>query len=168
MEEQNSTNEGENLTTWDSLHQEHGEIFVKMNILEKALADLLQKHTEEQVDRTLEQQKEFLEAFKQGLSLHFTVEEKALFPEMKQIGKIAESLVDELLVQHRSIVGKYEGIAERSNSNVERRTNLRSLVQELITHTKKEEESVYPLVKQMSREQLEVVDRTAKQLGYQV
>lgn len=141
---------------------------MKMNILEKALVDLLQKHTDEQVEKTLEQQKAFLEAFRQGLSLHFTVEEKALFPEMKNVGQIAETLIDELLVQHQSIMGKYEGVTKPANTNKERRENLLSLVQELIAHTKKEEQFVYPLVKQMSQEQLQVVDRLAKQLGYQI
>jgi hemerythrin-like domain-containing protein len=79
------------LGTWASLHREHGEIFVKINLLEKALVDMLQKNVVAQKENALVQQSDFLEAFKQGIVLHFAVEKEALFPELAKIGKKRES-----------------------------------------------------------------------------
>ncbi len=156
------------MSTWDALHKEHAEIFVKVNLLEKALVDLLQKHTEEQAEKSLEQQKAFLDAFTHGITLHFTVEEKALFPEMKKIGQIAETLIDELLIQHKSILGKYSEFTQSSYDGEKRREILLGMLKELFAHTQKEEQFVYPLVKQLSKKQLEEVDHVANQLGYRL
>jgi hemerythrin-like domain-containing protein len=76
------------MSTWESLHKEHSEIFTKVNLLEKALIDLLQKRTE----RTSDLQTDFLKAFEVGITLHFTVEEEALFPALRKKGKNAETL----------------------------------------------------------------------------
>ena len=67
------------LTTWDSLHKEHVEIFLKVNLLEKALIDFLQKRVAKRSKSDSDQPTEFLEAFEHGIVLHFSVEEEALF-----------------------------------------------------------------------------------------
>jgi iron-sulfur cluster repair protein YtfE (RIC family) len=102
------------------LHKEHSEIFTRVNLLEKALIDLLQKRTAGGTERPPDIQKDFLEAFEHGITLHFTVEEEALFPALRKKGKNAETLVDELLLQHQSIMEKYSKIVQASHTDEER------------------------------------------------
>ena len=154
--------------TWESLHSEHVEIFTKVNLLEKALMDLLQKHATEWLEKTSGLQRDFLEAFAAGITLHFTVEEEALFPELRKMGKHAETLVDELLLQHRSIMEKYSMIVQGSHTDVEKKETLSKMIKELAAHTQKEERFVQPIVKQMSPKQLKEVDQAANRLGYRV
>lgn len=154
--------------TWESLHTEHAEIFTKMNLLEKALIDLLQKRTTGYMERTSDLQRDFLEAFEHGITLHFTVEEEALFPALRKKGKNAETLIDELLLQHRSIMEKYGKIVQASYTDEEKREILLGLARELAEHSRKEELSVPPIVTQMSLEQLSEIDQAAKRLGYHV
>ncbi len=153
--------------TWNSLHIEHGEIFIKVNLLEKALMNVLQKNMAEQT-KGIDEQKDFLDAFKQGITLHFTVEKEALFPEVIKMGQTAKTLVDELLLQHQSIMEKYSLIVQGSGTNEEKVQILLDMAKELAVHAQKEERYVYPIVKQMSLEQLKEVDLVSKRLGYQV
>ena len=155
------------LGTWDSLHREHLEIFTKVNLLESALIDFLQKRTAGPVAVNSDLQRDFLEAFKHGITLHFAVEEAALFPAMRKMGKTAATLVDELLVEHRSIMEKYGKTVHAADAE-EKRGILLQLIQELAAHTQKEEKFVSPIVAQMSLGQQREVDQTAKRLGYVV
>ena len=152
--------------TWESLQAEHLEIFQRVNLLEKALMDILQKHTTEYMEKTSEQQMSFLEAFEQGVILHFTVEEKALFPALRRKGRTAETLVDELLLEHQSIMEKHSKIKQTAYAEEEKRKFLLELAQELAKHGLKEEMSIPPLVAQMDLEQLREIDQAAKVLGY--
>lgn len=154
--------------TWESLHREHVEIYTKVNLLEKALIDLLQKNMSEQSEKTLDLQRDFLEAFEFGITLHFTVEEEALFPKLRRIGKCAETLVDELLLQHRSIMEKYNMIVKGSYGDDERKEILIRMIKELVEHSQVEERSVPPVVREMNLEQLKEVDQAASRLGYRV
>jgi DUF438 domain-containing protein len=156
------------LGTWESLHREHSEIFTRVNLLEKALIDLLQKRTTGYLEKTSSLQKDFLEAFERGMTLHFTIEQEALFPALRKKGKNAETLVDELLLQHRSIMEKYNEIVQASHTDEEKREVLLELARELAEHSRKEEISVPPIVAQMSFEQLREIDQEAKRLGYDV
>jgi hemerythrin-like domain-containing protein len=153
------------LGTWESLQKEHSEIFAKVNLLEKALLDLVQKRTTGHSEGTSNMQTDFLEAFQKGITLHFTVEEIALFPVMKRKGTNAETLVDELLFQHQSIMEKHNRIMQAYTDEEKRETLLR-LAQELAEHTHKEDVSIPSVVAQMSPEQLREIDQTAKHLGY--
>ncbi len=154
--------------TWDSLHREHFEIYTRVNILEKALIDLLEKHTAEHSEKALSLQKDFLEAFEHGISMHFAVEEEALFPALRETGRASEVLVQELLAQHRSIMEKYSRVAQTALTDEQKKEILLQLVQELSKHHSKEEQSVPTLVKRLNIEQLVKIDRTAKSLGYTV
>ena len=154
--------------TWDSLHREHLEIFTKVNLLESALIDFLQKRAAGPVEVNSDLQKDFLEAFKTGITLHFAVEEDALFPALRKMGKTAETLVEELLVEHSSIMEKYGKTTQASDAAEEKRGILLQLIPELAAHTQKEEKFVSPIVSQMSLEQQREVDQTAKRLGYVV
>jgi len=156
------------LGTWESLRREHSEIFTKVNLLEKALVDFLQKRTPEYVERTPDLQRDFLEAFEHGITLHFNVEEEALFPVLRKMDKNAETLVDELLLQHQSIMKKYSTILQALDTNKEKKEILLKLAQELAAHSQKEEIEVPPIVRQMSLEQLREVDQAAKRLGYPI
>jgi len=155
------------LGTWESLREEHLEIFARVNLLEKALRDVLQKHTTG-LEKTSEQQRDFLEAFGQGIALHFTVEEKALFPALREKGKDAEKLVDDLLLQHQSIMEKHGKIMQATYTEEEKREFLLELARELAEHSLKEERSIPSIVAQIGLEQLREIDRTAKGLGYNV
>ena len=132
--------------TWDSLHREHLEIFTKVNLLERALIDFLQKRTAGPVAVNSDLQRDFLEAFKHGITLHFAVEEAALFPAMRKMGKTAATLVDELLVEHRSIMEKYGKTVQASDAAEEKRGILLQLIKERAAHTQKEEKFVSPIV----------------------
>ncbi len=160
--------EGRLLSTWASLHREHGEIFVKINLLEKALVAMLQKNVAAPKENALVQQRDFLEAFKQGVVLHFAVEKEALFPEIAKIGKKEKTLMDELLFEHGSIMEKYLTIIQSPYGDEEKTETLLKMAQELEMHAQKEERDAYPLVKKLSPAQLEMVDQGAKRLGYRI
>jgi hemerythrin-like domain-containing protein len=156
------------LTTWDSLHREHAEMFTKVNLLEKALIDFLQKRTTGLLEKTSDQQKAFLEAFEHGITLHFAVEEEALFPQLKTTGKNAETLINEPLSEHSSIMQKYGQIMQAPHNDEKKKETLLKMLTELQAHNRKEERTVPPVVAQLSLEQLGKVDQAAKRLGYQV
>jgi hemerythrin-like domain-containing protein len=156
------------LGTWDSLHQEHLEIFTKVNLLEKALLDFLQKGVTENSASKKKPSKAFLNAFEQGILLHFAVEEKALFPHLRKVGKNAEKTVEGLLVQHQFIMEKYNAIIHTTHTTEEEMEILLAMIKKLGEHTRNEELFVPPLIKQMSLEQLGEVDQAAKRLGYTV
>ena len=158
--------EAARLGTWDVLHREHGEMFTKVNLLEKALIDLLQKHATD-TEGTLDQQKAFLEAFEHGITLHFRVEEEALFPELKNTSKDAETLVNELLQEHSAIMKEYSQALTPQN-DTEQKEALLKMLTELQAHNRKEERSVPPIITQLSFAQLGKVDQQARQLGYPV
>ena len=158
--------EAARLGTWDVLHREHGEMFTKVNLLEKALIDLLQKHATD-TEGTVDQQKAFLEAFEHGITLHFRVEEEALFPELKNTGKEAETLVNELLQEHSAIMKEYSQALTPQN-DTEQKEALLKMLTELQAHNRKEERSVTPIIAQLSFAQLGKVDQAAKRLGYPV
>ena len=158
--------EAARLGTWDVLHREHGEMFTKVNLLEKALIDLLRNHTTN-LDGTVDQQKAFLEAFEHGITLHFRVEEEALFPELKNTSKDAETLVNELLQEHSAIMKEYSQALTPQN-DTEQKEALLKMLTELQAHNRKEERSVPPIIAQLSFAQLGKVDQAAKRLGYQV
>jgi iron-sulfur cluster repair protein YtfE (RIC family) len=84
------------------------------------------------------------------------------------MGKNAETLVDELLLQHRSIMEKCSKIVQGSYINGEKKEILLKMIKELAAHTQKEERFVQPIVRQMSLEQLKKVDQAANRLGYRV
>jgi len=84
------------------------------------------------------------------------------------MGKNAETLVDELLLQHRSIMEKYSKIVQGSYINGEKKEILLKMIKELAAHIQKEERFVQPIVRQMSLEQLKKVDQAANRLGYRV
>jgi iron-sulfur cluster repair protein YtfE (RIC family) len=143
-------------------------MFTKVNLLEKAMIDLLQKRAAEYMKRTSDLQREFLEAFEHGITLHFAVEEEALFPVLRKTGKDAETLIGELLLQHQSIMKKYGSILHALGSEDEKNETLLKLVQELTSHNQKEEKEVPAIVTRISLEQLRGIDQVAKRLGYRV
>ena len=160
--------EAARLGTWDSLHQEHLEIFTKVNLLEKALIAFLKKGVTEHSVGKKNPPKAFLNAFEQGILLHFAVEEKALFPQLRKVGKNAEKIVKELLLQHQHIMEKYNAIMHSAHTDEEEMKLLLVMIKKLGEHTRNEELFVSPLMKQMSLEQLDEVDQAAKRLGYTV
>jgi DUF438 domain-containing protein len=158
--------EAARLSTWNILHREHGEMFTKVNLLEKALIDLLQKHATD-TDGTVDNQKAFLEAFEHGITLHFRVEEEALFPELKKTGKDAETLVNELLQEHSIIMKEYSQTLTPQN-DTEQKEALLKMLTELQAHNRKEERTIPTVITQLTFAQLGKVDRAAKRLGYPV
>jgi hemerythrin-like domain-containing protein len=147
---------------------DHQEVFTKVNLLEKALINFINTQTTENMKKTLEEQLFFLEAFEKGLAAHFAVEEKALFPEMLNMGSTSRTLVDELMTEHNSIVGKIHLTMQVARPWEERVDILQKMLRELATHAQKEETQAFPIVEQMSSEQLNRIDQASKQLGYKV
>ena len=156
------------MSTWESLHEQHLEVFTKINLLERALLDLLQNRTTEYMKGTASLQEDFLEAFRQGMILHFTVEEEALFPVLGKVGKKSETLVSELLDEHRSIMEKYSKIMHTTAADESKNEILLELARELAKHGQKEEKTIPPLISQLTSEQLSSIDQSAKSLGYRL
>jgi hemerythrin superfamily protein len=100
--------------------------------------------------------------------LHFAVEEKALFPQLRKVGKNAEKIVTGLLLQHQYIMEKYNAIMHTAHTDEEEMKLLLVMIKKLGEHNRNEEIFVSPLIKQMSLEQLGEVDQAAKRLGYTV
>lgn len=156
------------MSTWASLHEQHLKVFTKINLLERALLDLLQNRTTEYMKGTASLQEDFLEAFRQGMILHFTVEEEALFPVLGKVGKKSETLVSELLDEHRSIMEKYSKIMHIIAADENKNEVLLELARELAKHGQKEEKTIPPLISQLTSEQLSSIDQSAKSLGYRL
>jgi hemerythrin-like domain-containing protein len=154
------------LSTWESLHKQHLEVFTKINLLEKALLDLLQNHAARYMEGTANPQKDFLKAFEDGMILHFTVEENALFPVLGKVGKKGETLATELVAEHGSIMQKYSRIVQTRAADNSKNEILLELIHELGGHGRKEEETISPLISQLTSEQLSSIDQSAKLLGY--
>ena len=156
------------MSTWESLHEQHLEVFTKINLLERALLDLLQNRTTEYMKGTASLQEDFLEAFRHGMILHFTVEEEALFPVLGKVGKKSETLVSELLDEHRSIMEKYSKIMHTIAADENKNEILLELARELAKHGQKEEKTIPLLMSQLTSEQLSSIDQSAKSLGYRL
>jgi hemerythrin-like domain-containing protein len=153
------------LETWQ---KDHEQICKKNHILEKALLNLLHNQISQQSNKPFEEQKSFIEAFQKGLKLHFAVEEKAFFPEIRKMGQPAEELVEELLQEHETMLEQCQQSTDTKYSNQERTKILLKIAAELEAHAQKEETHAYPFVKQMSHEQLEKIDQAAHNEGYTV
>ena len=152
--------------TWDSLHKQHVDVFIRINLLEKALLGLLQNRTTEGVKGAASLQEDFLKAFEQGMILHFAVEEEALFPILARVGEKPGILVSELLAEHKSIMEKHNMIMQITT--VDKDKILLELARELANHGKKEEQNIPPIVSQLTPEQLNNIDQDAKRLGYRL
>src|SRR3972149_1405370 len=100
--------------------------------------------------------------------VHFADAKKALFPQLRKVGKNAEKIVTELLLQHQHIMEKYNAIMHSAHTDEEEMKLLLVMIKKLGEHTRNEELFVSPLMKQMSLEQLDEVDQAAKRLGYTV
>jgi hemerythrin-like domain-containing protein len=100
--------------------------------------------------------------------LHFTVEEEVLFPVLGKVGKKSETLVSELLDEHRSIMEKYSKIMHIIAADENKNEVLLELARELAKHGQKEEKTIPPLISQLTSEQLSSIDQSAKSLGYRL
>ncbi len=156
------------LDTWGSLHKQHVEVFIRINLLEKALFELLQNRTTEYLKGTANIQEDFLEAFEHGMTLHFTVEEEALFPVLGKVEKKSETSISELLAEHKSIMEKYRKIRQTGAADKNRNEILLELVRELAKHGQKEEKTIPLLISQLTSEQLSSIDQNAERLGYRL
>ena len=156
------------LDTWGSLHKQHVEVFIRINLLEKALLDLLQNRATGYLEETANIQEDFLEAFEHGMTLHFTVEEKALFPILEKVEKKSETSISELLAEHKSIMEKYQKIRQTGAADKNKNEILLELVRELAKHGQKEEKTIPPLISQLTSEQLSSIDQSAERLGYRL
>ena len=154
------------MDTWESLHKQHIEVFIKINLLEKAMLDLLQNRTTGYLKGTTNLQEDFLEAFEQGMILHFAVEESALFPVLGKVEKKGETSISELLADHKSIMEKYSKIRQTTAGDKNKNDILLELIRELAKHSQKEEKTIPPLISQLTSEQLSSIDQSSKRLGY--
>ncbi len=127
------------LEAWQN---DHKEICIKTHLLETALIHLLQSKINEKAD--FEQHKDFLEAFQRGLELHFTIEEQAFFPQIKQMGQAEQALVEELLVEHKAILEKCRVASETTWGSKERAEILIQIAHDLEAHTKKKKNKATP------------------------
>lgn len=152
--------------TWDSLHKQHVDVFIKINLLEKALLGLLQNLKTGDMKGAASLQEDFLKAFEQGMILHFTVEEEALFPVLARAGEKPRILISELLAEHKSIMEKHNMIVQ--TAAVDKDKILLELIRELADHAKKEEQSIPSIISQLTSEQLSNIDQDAKRLGYRL
>jgi iron-sulfur cluster repair protein YtfE (RIC family) len=100
--------------------------------------------------------------------LHFAVEEEALFPVLGKVEKKGETLISELLAEHKSIMEKYGEIRHAGAADKNKNEILLELVRELAKHGQKEEKTLPPLISQLTSEQLSSIDQNAQRLGYRL
>lgn len=134
---------------WRSLSKDHIEILVRIQLLENALIDLLNKRVKNiDVGRASKFQEDFLELFKIGVMEHFKTEEEILFPMLREkAGKEAEKIVSELLVEHETIMQRYFKIVKNKGSLTDQSELLLALLKHLSEHAKKEELIIPTLLK---------------------
>lgn len=138
----------------------------KIDLLEKALKNLLEKHiADPKSTETPALQKDFVEAFRSGLMLHFAVEKEALFPELQTLGKDASTTVKELLTDHDAIIKNLSDL-ETKDISQDKAQRWSEILDVLSVHGRKEETTLPPLVKRLNTQQLTKIDNTAKKLGY--
>ena len=105
---------------------------------------------------------DFLKYFKVGVTHHFKIEEKALFPILRSNVKDAEPFISELISEHKDIINKYFKL---QNGFTQTR-DLTDLLKALSTHAGKEERVLPPLIAFLNGEQLQKIDELTKRLGY--
>ncbi len=157
---------GRPLSGFEAWKKDHREISLKMQLLEKALLNLLRNRTEEKDSPELHN--DFLEALRKGVETHFRIEEQAIFPEIKKLSPETEALVKELILEHGTIRKGYRAGSETAQNSKERTDILLETAKTIETHIQKEEKYAYPLLEHMSQEQLKKITETAASLGYQV
>ncbi len=113
-------------------------------------------------------QEDFLEAFEHGMTLHFTVEEKALYPVLEKVENKSEASISELLADHKSIMERYRKIRQTGAADKNKNEMLLELVRELAKHGQKEEKTIPLLISHLTSEQLRSIDQSAELLGYRL
>jgi hemerythrin-like domain-containing protein len=76
------------------------------------------------------------------LVLHFKAEEEILFPPMQDF-QTAQALIEELLIEHRSLAALVEQLRARANESLE--ATLKEFADALESHIRKEERALFPI-----------------------
>ena len=146
------------------LSTEHEMVFKTINSLEDALSELLKKTLNVyEVDK--EQLKDyacdFMEYFNKNVSVHFSIEEDVVFPELR-----GEGLVDELLKEHREIRTTFKNLIVAEDVETKLKL-LREVMDMLRRHAEKEDSQLLPLIKsKIPAEKLpEIMEKTRKLLN---
>jgi hemerythrin-like domain-containing protein len=98
-------------------------------------------------------QAEIEQHFEAVIKLHFSAEERVLFPAARQIPELVP-LVDELIADHAALCGSFSKAARRGMSA----EDLPSFAQRLSAHIRREERLLFERLQQaMSLEELKVI-----------
>lgn len=159
------------MSTWSLLSEQHQEVSKQIHLLEEASLDLLSKKvahekSKERVEDFEGLVDDFLNFFSVGLIHHFKIEEKAMFPILKNTIKDAEPLISELTSEHKNIIDKYFKFQESKNPKSKKMKDLTTLLEDLSEHARKEERFLPPFVALLNEEQLKKIDEQARRLGY--
>jgi hemerythrin-like domain-containing protein len=152
------------MSTWNVLTRLHHEIFRKIQLLEEASLDLLAKKIAYEKREKLTE--DFVKFFRAGVIQHFKVEEVALFPILRRNSKDAEPIISELISEHKTMINRYLKIQDAKNPGVAKMGDLKTLLEELSEHARKEERSIPPFIEMLNKEQLKKIDELARHLEY--
>jgi len=126
------------------LSTDHASVFQTIQLLEAALKELLQMALTayEADEETLNSHvKGFMSYFNKDITLHFRIEEEAVFPELK-----GEKLVKGLLKEHGEIRSTFGGITTATDGETKLKL-LRQGMDLLRKHAENEEKNLLPLIK---------------------
>jgi len=166
------------MSTWVLLSKDHREILKKIQLLEKALINLLQDASLDALTdekklhgERLKVVKDFLKLYRHGVMHHFKIEEVALFPVLRNATTDAlcgDYIIEQLLIEHKTINSNYLELENIKKSSKNPTKILFELLNALSAHARIEEELLPPLVQSLSEEQMKRIDEKATSLGYNV
>jgi len=154
------------METWSLLSKEHHTVFRKIQLLEEASINLLEKKFINEPE--LSPVNDFLEFFRFGMVQHFRIEAQTLFPALKNASNSNEKLILELLSEHQAILQKYSTLGKLRDQRIDGTEQLLDFLKSLSDHTRKEEELLPPLIERLDQKQLRMIDEKAKSLGYPI
>lgn len=153
--------------TVNNLSQEHQVVFKKLQALAKP-ADELDKGT-----GGIEEVKEFSSFLEKEITLHFEIEEKALFPVLGKMIGADSGPVYVMLMEHEDLMPKFRELIELSKdlngSDPNKRKRAaklaRVIINSLYNHAQKEDQILFPYAQTaLAPEQQAEVDSAAEKL----
>jgi sugar-specific transcriptional regulator TrmB/hemerythrin-like domain-containing protein len=147
------------------LSKDHYEVLRKIQLFEEVALSLFKKEMLKEGAPGFAD--DFLEFFKLGLSEHFQMEEKILFPVLKDTFPPEEHAISKLAKEHKVLLQKYAKI-QKLNQKAGLKTQVTDFLAYLTAHARTEEDLFPLLIERLDRKRLRKIGSTVKRLGYPI
>ncbi len=134
----------------------HMELIAKIQLIEKISIKFYEEKASLSEERFMEHFKEFSRFYKKSIVYHFKVEEQALFPVLKE--RIGKEWIENILEEHRRINGMFRRF-EEERDHMAALEKLRGIIEAVKEHAEKENIKLRSLAGEISREELQEINR---------